>query len=137
MPKDNAIKFGILKCRDLVQLYYGARMVASLVENNPGIGATAVTVIAPDPRRIRYEVILANNDPANHIQFQIGSYGSINAGTAQIYNVEPGASLTIERDFFTDLDAVCLALEATVSAGSGVLCTRETFLTPIPVDETP
>lgn len=132
---DAAIKNGILQCRDLVQLYYGVRMVAAITEGffNQSANVQA-SLIQQDPRRIRYELIMSNGDVTDQV-FTIGTPSSFQAGNAQTYSVKPGATLIVERTFLSDFDAVTIGLDATVSSSSCNLNTRETFLTPLPADE--
>lgn len=137
MPNDNAIKFGLLKCRDLVELYYGARMVASIVETQiPAAANTLFQLLAPDPRRIAYELIFANGVNAIN-QFQIGSPQTDAPGNQQFYSIPPGGTLIIKRNFLEDLDAVGIELGCKIFGAAITVSTRETFLTPIPVDEMP
>jgi hypothetical protein len=137
MPNDDAIKFGILKCRDLVELYYGARMVTSIVETQVTLTTDPKTILTADPRRIKYEIVMSNRDALNPASWVIGRPGSVGAATGQAYSIPPGATLVVERDFLTDMESVCLALEATVQGNTTDFSVRETFLTPIPVDEMP
>jgi hypothetical protein len=137
MPNDNAIKFGMLKCRDLVELYYGARMVASVVESAFSFTAPqTMQILSPDPRRIRYEIIIGNNNAAP-AQLTVGTPSADDGGNDQFYSLPDNETIIIERDFLTDLDCICLALQASCNSGACIVSVRETFLTPIPVDEMP
>jgi hypothetical protein len=125
----------ILQCRDLVQLYYGVRMVASIIEGQPFFTPNLPKqILQQDPRRIRYEIILANSDAATQIA-GLGSTDDIAFNTGQLYQVAPGASMVIERSFLSDLDAVTIPLSAFVTSANLVISTRETYLTPLPADE--
>lgn len=132
---DAAIRLGILKCRDLVELYYGARMVTSIIENNQqGNQTTPQVLVGLDPRRIRLEIVLANRDTVNSLTANIGSPGSNNLGTSELIQLPPGGTVVIERNFLTDMESVTLPLEFQGSS-SVIYSTRETFLTPLPADE--
>ena len=136
MSNDN-LKFGILKCRDLVQLYYGARMVVNIRETSPLLSPTADSIILqPDPRRIRYEILIANFDSAAH-DVEIGSQSAIEGGVGMDYEIAANSSMVIERSFLSDMDAVTLGLSAGPANDNVSIDIRETFLTPIPADEEP
>jgi hypothetical protein len=131
------IKYGILRTRDLVQLYFGARMVASVLETSPGaiVGPT-VQIISGDPRRIKYEIFLANiSVAADYVS--IFSNGDTSTDNPQLISLPPGASEILTRTFFGDLDAVTLPVFLTPGAGSINVSVRETFLTTLPADELP
>lgn len=133
--KDDWQKFGILKTRDLVELYYGARMVADVKETVVAFGGTLLArILKQDPRRIGYEIVLANEDAAAQ-EFDLTSItgGSNNSVTA--YSVAPGESEVIKRSFLTDLDSVTKEVWCTISVNTQLVSVRETFLTPAPVDE--
>jgi hypothetical protein len=137
---DPTIQFGILKCRDLVQLFYGVRLVASILEqdNQLTTGQTG-PLIAQDPRRIRYEIIMGNYDTA---YLYVGIAETLDeltaaAGPPQTYVVPPASTIIVERNWITDLDAVTLPLFVQPIGTSFVISTRETFLTPAPIDEGP
>lgn len=137
MPSDDAIKFGILKCRDLVELYYGVRMVTDVKETVISFdGGLSAQILNQDPRRIRYEIVLANEDVATQ-EFDLSSItgGSNNLVTA--YSVAPGSTLVIERSFLSDLDSVTKQVWCAISVNTQLVSVRETFLTPAPVDEIP
>lgn len=128
---------GILKCRDLVQLFYGLPMVAGVIDSDVGIDASLVArILSADPRRIKYEIILTNLG-ATADQILIGEPSAIDQGKGLAVGVAAGESYTIKRDFFTDLDSVCLPLSAQAGANPWAVSIRETFLTPAPVDEIP
>lgn len=128
-------KLGIVRCRDLVQLYYGARMAAVLVQKNKALTTgTFVEIMSADPRRVRYEIIIENFDAA--AQFvDIATPEAATSTQQQEYNLPPGSTLIIERDFTTDLDAVTIAVLANRGNDNMSISTRETILTPLPVDE--
>lgn len=128
---------GILKCRDLVQLFYGLPMVTAVIDSNVALDASAIAqVLSADPRRIKYEIILTNLG-ATADGILIGTPTDLDQGTALFAGAAAGESYTIKRDFFTDLDSVCIPLSAQAGANPWVVSVRETFLTPAPVDEIP
>lgn len=128
---------GILKCRDLVQLFYGLPMVANIITTVVELAPSSIAVIfGADPRRIKYEIIVAN-EGATADFISIGTPAEIDAGVALEIQLNGGDSYTIKRDFFTDLDSVCLPLSAATSTNPWLISSRETFLTPAPVDEIP
>lgn len=128
---------GILKCRDLVQLFYGLPMVANVIDTFIQLqAATSTPILGNDPRRIKYEIILTNNGDVTD-QIGIGTAADISNAAALVIGVAAGESYTIKRDFFTDLDSVCIGLSAIAGANNWFASIRETFLTPAPVDEIP
>jgi hypothetical protein len=134
---DPTIKYGILRTRDLVELYYGARMVTDLVENFFGSFSDTYALLSQDPRRIKYEIIMANTSPSENETVQMGSPRTVASGLAQIYWMRPGETIIVTRDFFTDLDSVCIEVDVQFQGPDVQISTRETFLTPTPVDEGP
>jgi hypothetical protein len=137
VPTDPTIAFSILKCRDLVQLYYGARLVASVIENTFALATNAQQLLfGQDPRRIKYEIIVQNLQ-TTAADIEMGTPSADDASTDQFYAILPGNSLVVSRDFLTDLDSVCLAIELFNNGVPVIVSTRETFLTPAPVDEGP
>lgn len=134
---ENLLKYGVLRCRELVELYFGWRMVTDLVENFPYFTATEQFVLmAQDPRRIRYEIVVENLDVIPQIM-QIGSPRAFASSNAEQYSILPGDTKRIMRDFLTDLDGVTIEVDCIASALTLGITTRETFLTPAPVDELP
>jgi hypothetical protein len=112
-------------------------MVTSIIEKQAASSTTAfMPLIAQDPRRIRYELIIANTDVAAQLAF-VGSPPSVDAGNNQIYSLTPGQTIIVTRDFFTDLDAVTIGLLFMVTSLNVAITTRETFLTPSAIDEIP
>jgi hypothetical protein len=137
VPIGDAVKYGILRTRDLVELYYGARMVVSVKESFFTPTATWAQIMSQDARRIRYELILTNTDGGGNHNIRIGTPGTNDLGTAQSYFVAAQQSLVIQRSFEYDLEGVCLPLNALCNSGVITVSVRETFLTPPPVDEFP
>jgi hypothetical protein len=137
MANGNILKYGILRCRELVELYYGARMVVSITENSNNLSnAAPQQILGQDPRRIRYEIIVTNAGAAA-IVFWLNASQDAVANIASQYTVGAGRSIVIERDFLTDLDAVTVPVWGQANSGGLTVSTRETFLTPAPVDEGP
>lgn len=133
--KDDWQKLGILKTRDLVELYYGVRMVADVKETFiPTTPGTPTRILNQDPRRISYEIVLANEDAAAQ-EFDLSPVTGGSAAEFTAYSVAPGETQVIDRDFLTDLDAVTKEVWCTTSVGAQLVTVRETFLTPAPVDE--
>ena len=93
-------------------------------------------LMTQDPRRIRYEIILANTSGAS-VQFILGTQAAVVSGNVAEYSVMPGDTLIIERNFRSDMEGV--VLDQMLQAVSGVITpsVRETILTPLPVDEEP
>jgi hypothetical protein len=137
MPDSPNLKFGILKARDLVELYYGARMVANLIENVIGSPTASAPILGPDPRRIKYEIILANQSATVGDVVFLASVGGADTPNPQAYAVPPAGTIIVKRDFFTDLDAVTAAIFGLEQNGTVLITTRETYLTPVPIDELP
>jgi hypothetical protein len=125
----------ILQCRDLVQLYYGVRMVAQITESQPILNnSTFTTVIQQDPRRIRYEIIIVNDDAAKQeVDLATGTADDPNFNL--VYVIPPGVTMVIERSFLSDLDGVTAGIMGLSSNSNVHLSVRETFLTPLPADE--
>jgi hypothetical protein len=125
----------ILKCRDLVELYYGARMVTSIRETVIIVQQSVVAqVMQPDPRRIRYEVIIGSEDVASQF-FQLSTSQDKIVSQGNGYDVPPGDTIVVDRDFLTDFDAVTLPLFFLGGSNNLDVSVRETFLTPLPADE--
>jgi hypothetical protein len=135
MPDFKPSPLGVLKCRDLATLYYGFPMVGVPRETLFFLTTTAVTLIlGQDPRRIKYEIVLANQTGGNLIVY-IGSQSQMDVAKAAVYIVPTGGTLSIKRSFLTDLDSVCLPLLARLPGGSMEISVREIILTPAPADE--
>jgi hypothetical protein len=135
---DPTIKYGILKCRDLVQLYYGARMVAVPKEQLIFLSTLdlAVAVLGQDPRRISYEIVVTGGAGASGL-FYVGTKTEMDTNAAAVYRFVANVSTTIKRDFFTQLDAVCLPLFVRAGIVPIEVFVREIILTPSPIDEGP
>jgi hypothetical protein len=126
---------GIFRCRDLVTLYFGVRMVTSVIEQDIFIDSNVDPLILQDPRRIRYEIIIAAQ-PSSPASFFVGTPPSFDQGTSQQYALPENGTLIIVRDWITDGDAVTLALSFQNNTDTApFVSTRETFLTPPGEDE--
>ena len=97
---------------------------------------TPIQILPQDPRRIRYEVNYYNLSGVG-AYLGYGSAASIDAGTNEYLSIPSNVSGSFERVWLTDQEAVCLAVWAQSTAGIIGVSTRETFLTPAPVDEGP
>jgi hypothetical protein len=138
MLKDNLLKYGVLRCRDLCTLLYGVPMVTQVRETLI-IPSTSIPtpILGLDTRRIKYEIILTNAG-AIDADVQIGTPDAILAGTSWDIFLASNRNYAIIRDFRTDLDAVTLPLWALDDGAQNIeINVRETFLTPAPVDEVP
>ena len=137
MAIGDAVKFGILRTRDLVELYYGARMVVTIKESYFSAVTSLKQVLGPDSRRIRYEIVIGNASNAAPFTCFVGSPASMDSLTAAFYHGAIASTLVIDRSFLTDMEAVCLPISVRPNLGSLDIGVRETFLTPAPVDEFP
>jgi hypothetical protein len=137
MPNDNLLKYGILKCRDLVALYYGAYMVMVPKETLYVVGTTAPTqILSQDPRRIKYEIAVTPQTAPDDISIATSLDASQNF-LGMDYEVPDTTVLIIERSFLSDGDSVTLPLWAMGDTTSWSVTVREIFLSTAPVDETP
>lgn len=127
---------GILRVRDLVQLYYGVRMVTSVSETHYGESGGQLQLLGQDTRRIKYTIVVANfgDDPD---EIGLWTNGGADAQNPQIYSVLGNATLVVERTFLTDLDSIALPVFAFDANGTASYSVREVFLTPLPLDEPP
>lgn len=135
---DPTIKYGILKCRDLVQLYYGARLVVSVTQTFPnydGVTSTPQKLLSQDPRRIRYEIWM--NGGSSTATVEMGALKDFDTGQTMEALFLAGNTFRIERNFLTDLDAVTNELYAQGGGATLDVTIRETFLTTAPIDEGP
>src|SRR5258708_6549717 len=108
MPDDNAINFGTLRTRDLVELYFGGRLVTTIRETVVNLTAAGIEVVRQDARRIRYEIFIVNGGVTPF--FFLGSQAAVQQGTALTLSVGtlPFEEMRIVRDWMTDGEAVCL-----------------------------
>lgn len=137
MASDENIRTGILRTRDLVENDQEARVAVSIIENAFSL-ADGLThqILKLDPRRIRYEIVLSNGGNATDFLL-VGSKTPVDLGNALEYKLLAGTTAVIVRDFKTDLDAVVIDVWAANNQQPFTVTVRETFLTPLPVDETP
>lgn len=130
----------ILSCQQLVELYYGVRMIAQIKESLFNIAPGVMTqILTSDPRRIRYEINVSFDDVTSDTAVAIGTPQSFDTGTVQAYQLATGSALApfagmfrVERSFLNDLDAVTLPLNCQTASSPCTVTVRETFLTPVP-----
>lgn len=136
--KDNLLKYGVLRCRELVELYFGWRMVSFIREQvlAPAASGTTYVLLQQDPRRIAYDIVFANPDNTTLLA-AIGTPQGWGLGNTPLYNIPPGDTLIISRNFLTSLDSVTEEIDYQVSSTDLQVSTIETILTPAPVDEVP
>jgi hypothetical protein len=126
---------GIARCRDLVQLYYGARMAVDVKEQCFAGISGLTTILTADPRRIAYEIVIAATNAGSWI-FALGSPQAIGQTRGQVYIVAENETLIIARNFRTELDLITAAVQYNPIGGTANdISTREVFLQPLPVDE--
>lgn len=137
MPlKENLLKYGVVSCRDLVELYYGWRMVAVAYQIPvPGGLATRQLLLPQDPRRIKYEIwMTAEPGPAF---VSLGSAADLDNNATMDIEIDNDNNYYLVRSFLTDLDAVCQDLWFTNADGNADISVRAVILTPAPIDEVP
>jgi hypothetical protein len=130
--------YGVLRTRDLVELYYGRRMVVNVRQTawSPTLGVP-LEILQQDPRRIRYEIVIECTGTAR-IYTDIGTQADQDSENTLEYQTQVGENTIIERNFLSDMEGVTLqqiALFTSAGAGAPVVAVRETFLSPLPVDE--
>lgn len=139
--KDNLLKFGVLKCRDLVELFYGARMVAQSVTYAPGTSNGSPVIVLPqDTRRISYEIAFScfQSSLGNAgSSIALGTKAQIEAGRGVDYYALPYTTVVVKRSFFEDLDAVTEEVYYQNVDNNYDLEARVVILTPAPIDEVP
>lgn len=128
---------GILRCRELVTLYYGFPIVTDVREMLAfGLANGSGLLLQPDPRRIRYEIWISNSD-VNELFTTLAKSLDGLASTRQEIITNSFNTTFIQRTFLTDMDAVTLPVYYATTGNNWQIATRETFLTPAPVDEVP
>lgn len=136
-----SIRYGILKTRDLVELYFAGRMVADVHETNFNVGAvTPLQVLKQDPRRISYELVFSAQSGFTNWGVNLGTtFDQAARATGIVIRSAPPTVVIIKRTFFEDLDAICLPVWVLSESGSELtqVGVRDTRLTPVPVDESP
>lgn len=138
MLAENLLKYGILRTRDLVELYYGARMVGvSLTPtyfNN--FSGQPTQIFKQDPRRYKYRIVFGANGGATTAT-SFARTADIVAAQSVTYQCGSGQIFVLERNFLSDLESVCEELWC-LNANAGLfLSTQEWILVPAPVDEVP
>lgn len=127
-PSDRPL--GIKSTRHLIELYFGTQMVTDILEVEWGNIFTNTQILRPDPRRIKYEIVMSNLDNAIFASIALGTTGAVDGTAPALYSLAPGQTIVVERTFFADLDAVTLPVWAFASAGQVFVSTREVFLSP-------
>lgn len=141
MLGDNKDLGFVRRCRDIAEIWLGTRWTTILAENQFGSLAAITQIVKPDPRRIRYEIVLSEISGAGSILVglsqankTVGIFGQL----AMLYALPASGSQTITRDYRTDGDNVTAAVFALVTVGgggAGAISVRETLLATLPVDE--
>jgi len=138
MANDNILKYGVLRTRELIEIFFGARMVTTVRESQVKLGVTPTEIIGQNPSRIRYEIWVAPNVvPSNYLA--IGSPAAVDRKVGAFFYTETQSQPpTFVRDWLTDGEGVCLPVSGAVYSVDTVYAyARETILTPAPVDELP
>jgi len=126
---------GIFKCRDLVTLYFGVRMVAFSKTSVFTPSAIPYVILPQDPRRISYEIFVDTTNVASAPLTLLGTPAQIDQGTAVDVTNATEQGAPISRSFFTELDAVTEAQMVSDATGEIIFSVREIILTPPGVDE--
>ena len=136
LPANLNIAAGILRCRDLVQLYYGARMMTVLAYDSPPGTSNVEQIFTVNPARIAYRIVLENT---GNVPFQIfvGTQTAVESQSSLAYEVPAHDSVEISRSFLTDLDAVTQDIWYSPNAANLSVSAEEVLLSPLPVDELP
>lgn len=133
----------ILGCQQLVELYYGVRMIAQVKESAFFLDAGSTSIILqPDPRRIRYEIAFSSLNVTTTSFIWLGTPQAMDTNSAELVQAVNGTALApvsgftrIQRNFLSDLDTVTLPQAVRSSNFECDVTVRETFLTPLPTDE--
>ena len=128
---------GVLKCNDLVELFYGFPL-RTIVRAQSFSSVTGLQpLLTPDPRRIKYEIVCVNLASSTPAGIVIGTPTELGTENALEILAQAGGQVVIERSWILDLDSVVEALVYEVQFGTFVISTRETILTPPGVDVIP
>lgn len=123
-------------CRDLVQQFLGKRVAMTTKYTSVALLANETTqVITADPRRIRLEITLVGASGVAGDKMTIGTQATIQAGVGQVFQFPIAGMAYLARDYWSDGDAVCQELWVLNGGNPTTITTRETLLTPLPVDE--
>lgn len=131
------IKLGVLRTRDLVELYLAGRM-AVRTQYTPFIdlGTAPVKIASFNAARIAIEIVIANTALA-HNAITVGPSLDFVANLWNPYQFASYGFAVITRDYQRDLDGVVEEVWAQANTINSTAVVRETILTPLPVDETP
>lgn len=138
MPSQNILKYGVLRARDLAELYYGWRLVgvALPIVQIDTSSATPQQILQPDPRRYKWIVTMCN-DGGNSVECIFGRSSDVTQGTGVPYTLATQTTLEIQRNWLADLDVVTDELWMLVENASVRVAIQQFILTPAPVDEVP
>lgn len=128
---------GVLKCNDLVELYYGFPLRTIVRAQSISSVAGQQPLLTPDPRRIKYEIVCVNLAASTPAGIVIGTPAELGTENALEIQALAGGQAVIERSWILDLDSVVEALVYEVQFGTFIISTRETILTPPGVDVIP
>jgi hypothetical protein len=135
MPDDAAIKYGILRCRDLSELYWDARTVVITKTNIIDPSSAPDLLFTADPRRIAWRIIVIDPSGPGEQQVDLGTRSAITAQTSERYYRDATEPLIIDRHFRDYGDYVTSELYGQVSGSAPLWSTVEWILTPLPADE--
>ncbi len=132
------IRYGILKCRDLVQLYFGARLVTVAIDSWAQVSAdTPAQVLPQDPRRISYELWLSPQNNGNDDISIATTQDALFTAASLDLNALSGATLYVKRTWYDDGDSVVQPLWAEPDSFTWSVSVRQILLQAAPVDEGP
>lgn len=140
MSGSPSIRFGILRARDLSELYWGARTVVlakttlNVVPNHSS--PIAQQVLQNNPARIAYELFCACDGGGDGSLYLYPS-ADLTSSNALRLNVLTDSTIIINRDWTRYGDALTQELWAGSTGNQFHLTTVEYILTPTPVDEIP
>lgn len=140
MAGSPSIRFGILKARDLVELYFGARMVidqryAQQTVNNHAT-PLAQQILTANPARIAYELFLACAGGGDG-SIYLWPNADLTAANSLRINVLGDSTVVINRDWLRYGDSLTRELWAGSTGNQFFVSTVEYLLTPLPVDNLP
>jgi hypothetical protein len=128
---------GIVRCRDLDELYFGGRFVVT-IKNTQFLDLSAITrILSQNPSRIRYEIFIADAVGAAGSQLVLGTSDEVRNNQGIFIQVANLVTMQIVRDFTTDAEGVVPELWCQFLSGAFSVSVRETILTPLPADESP
>lgn len=128
---------GVLKCNDLVELYYGLPLRTVIIESFFDLTHPATAqLLLPDPRRIHYEITFAAGGGVTSL-VSIGSSLAVVATVAEPISTPVGGTVILVRDWRSELDAVTLPLFVGANVSETIIGVRQVILTPPGVDVIP